>query len=221
MSQKPRLISFDVCPFVQRSVITLLEKKVDFDIDYIDLANKPDWFLKLSPTGKVPVLQVGNDVLFESAVINEYLDEVYAPMLHAKTPLERAKHRAWIEFGSSLLVAHYQMTNAADEAAYNTARETLYKGFARVEDVLSEGPYFAGDTFMLVDAAWAPLMLRLHLLARHGLEDFTAKTPKVSAWQKALVARPSVTASVDSDFEGKYIRRILDKGGYSAGKLAA
>ncbi len=71
---KPKLISFKICPYVQRSVITLKEKNVDFDIEYIDLANKPEWFLKISPLGRVPVLQVGEEVLFESAVINEYLD---------------------------------------------------------------------------------------------------------------------------------------------------
>ena len=69
------LISFDICPFVQRSVITLEEKGVKYNIKYIELENKPDWFLAISPFGKVPVLQVNDKVLFESAVINEYLDE--------------------------------------------------------------------------------------------------------------------------------------------------
>lgn len=69
---KPTLISFKLCPYVQRSVINLLEKKVDYEIKYIDLANKPEWFLKISPFRRVPVLVVGEDVLFESAVINEY-----------------------------------------------------------------------------------------------------------------------------------------------------
>ena len=219
--QKPKLISFDLCPFVQRSVITLMEKGVDFDIEYIDLANKPDWFLKLSPTGKVPVLQVGSEVLFESAVINEYLDESYAPMMHAPTPLARAKHRAWIEFSGGLMVAHYHLTYGTEEAAFKNARQTLLEGLAKVENVLGQGPYFDGDKLSLVDAAWAPLLLRLATLAKHGLEDFTAHTPKVAAWQKALLARPSTLGSVPEGFEAKYIQRIIDKGAFSAGKLAA
>ncbi len=76
-SQQPiELISFNLCPFVQRSVITLNKKGIDYKITYIDLADKPDWFLALSPLGKVPVLKHGDEVLFESAVINEYLDEI-------------------------------------------------------------------------------------------------------------------------------------------------
>ena len=65
------LISFDLCPFVQRSVITLLEKDIPFKRTNIDLANKPDWFLQISPLGKVPVLKIDGNILFESAVINE------------------------------------------------------------------------------------------------------------------------------------------------------
>jgi len=70
----PELISFELCPFVQRSVITLLQKGVDFKINYIDIHDPPEWFQQISPLGKVPVMRVDNTVLFESAVINEYLD---------------------------------------------------------------------------------------------------------------------------------------------------
>ncbi|MDX1655109.1 MAG: glutathione S-transferase N-terminal domain-containing protein, partial [Candidatus Competibacteraceae bacterium] len=68
-----QLVSFDLCPFVQRSVIALKEKGAQFEIAYIDLKDPPEWFKKLSPLGKVPLLRVGEEVLFESAAINEYL----------------------------------------------------------------------------------------------------------------------------------------------------
>src|SRR5918992_3647184 len=90
MAQKLTLISHKLCPYVQRAVIALNEKGVPFERIDIDLANKPDWFLKLSPLGKVPVLVVEQDgreqVLFESAVIAEYLDETLAPRLHPTNP---------------------------------------------------------------------------------------------------------------------------------------
>ncbi len=77
---KYRLISLDLCPFVQRTQVILREKGVDIDVDYVDLSSKPDWFLALSPTEKVPTLEVTTDdgeqvILFESLVINEYLEE--------------------------------------------------------------------------------------------------------------------------------------------------
>jgi glutathione S-transferase len=97
------LISFKTCPFVQRAVITLKHKDIDFDITYIDLADPPDWFLEMSPLKKVPVLKVDDEILFESAVINEYLDEITGGDLQPKDPLARAKNRAWIEFASNML----------------------------------------------------------------------------------------------------------------------
>ena len=112
-TNKPiELISFNLCPFVQRSVITLLKKGVDFKITYIDLADKPDWFLKISPLGKVPVLRYGDEVLFESAVINEFLDEITPGSLLPSLPLEKAKQRAWVEFSSGALVDQYLMSVA-------------------------------------------------------------------------------------------------------------
>ena len=115
---KFRLISFKLCPFVQRSVIVLKEKKIPFEIEYIDLANKPDWFLKISPTGKVPVLEVDGKVLFESAVIMEYLDEVNPPSLHPTDAFKKAQDRAWIEFSSNLLVLQYQLSHTKSAEDY-------------------------------------------------------------------------------------------------------
>lgn len=99
MLPKLELISFKLCPFVQRAVIVLKNKKVDFDITFIDLNNPPDWFKALSPLGQVPVLKVGNDdVLFESSVIQEYVDEITPPTLMPTDSLLKAKNRSWIAF---------------------------------------------------------------------------------------------------------------------------
>src|ERR1700716_2152538 len=95
--RKLTLISHDLCPYVQRAVIALTEKAAPFDRVYIDLANKPDWFLAISPLGKVPLLKVAAAVIFESAVILEYLEETQPNPLHPADPLARAQHRAMIE----------------------------------------------------------------------------------------------------------------------------
>ena len=109
------LISFKTCPYVQRAVITLKHKQIDFDITYVDLDDPPDWFLELSPLKKVPVLKVDGEVLFESAVINEYLDEITGGELQPKDPLARAKNRAWIEFASNMIGNLYRMKMSKDE----------------------------------------------------------------------------------------------------------
>ena len=99
MAQKLTLISHKLCPYVQRAVIALNEKGVPFERVDIDLASKPDWFLKISPLGKVPVLVVtgddGNEVaLFESNVICEYIEETLGgAKLHPHDALQRAQHQ--------------------------------------------------------------------------------------------------------------------------------
>ena len=95
MSTNLKLVSHHLCPYVQRAVIALTEKGVPFTRENIDLANRPDWFKTISPTGKVPLLIVGgHHVLFESAAICDYLDETVEPRLHPEDPAERAQHRA-------------------------------------------------------------------------------------------------------------------------------
>src|ERR1044072_8051170 len=98
-----KLISHKLCPYVQRAVIALTEKGVPFERIDIDLANKPEWFLAISPLGQTPVLQVGDTAIFESAVILEYLEETQPKPLHPADPLRRAEHRSLIEFGSVIL----------------------------------------------------------------------------------------------------------------------
>src|SRR5260370_12901282 len=96
------LVSFDLCPYVQRAAIALAEKEVPFERIDVDLSNKLDWFLALSPLGKVPLLKVGGEVIFESSVILEYLEETQPRPLHPVEPLARARHRAWMACASSI-----------------------------------------------------------------------------------------------------------------------
>src|ERR1700761_25975 len=162
MTTSLKLISHKLCPYVQRAVIALKEKGVPFERVDIDLANKPDWFLKLSPLGKVPVLVVTTDrgevALFESNVICEYIEETQAgAKLHPNDALRRAEHRAWMEFGSAILGDLWGLETTTDPATFESKRAALVTKFARVEAALSAGPYFAGAQFSLVDAVFAPV----------------------------------------------------------------
>ena len=101
---KLTLISHHLCPYVQRAAIALHEMDAPFERRDIDLANKPDWFLKLSPLGKVPILVVDDDVvLFESSVIAQYVDEITGDKLLSSDPLEKYGQLAWVEFASQLI----------------------------------------------------------------------------------------------------------------------
>jgi len=215
------LISFKTCPFVQRAVITLKHKNIDFDISYIDLTDPPDWFLELSPLGKVPVLKVDDEVLFESAVINEYLDEITGGDLQPRDPLARAKNRAWIEFASNMIGNLYMMKMSKDEEHYNKYRDALVGQFQRVEKRLGDGPWFNGEDFSLADTAFAPLF-RQNSVANNQLSVIDpAIMPRVNAWAQRLLALPEVRDSVVDEFEDLYLGIMQKNGSYSLNRLAA
>lgn len=197
------LVSFDLCPYVQRAAIVLAEKGVPFERLDVDLAAKPAWFLALSPLGKVPLLKVGPHVLFESAAIVEYLDETQAPALHPADPLARARHRAFMEFGSSILADIWVVETTSDRAAFEQKVAVLDGKFARLETELAAGPFFAGEQFSIVDAVFAPVFRYFDVFDRFVDLGLFAGRPKLEAWRKALAARPSVRGAVVADYAAR------------------
>jgi len=204
------LISHPLCPFVQRAAIVLLEKGVPFERINVDLAAKPDWFLALSPTGKVPLLKVGQAegpdiVLFESMVICEYLEETQGgAALYAADPLSRAKQRAWVEFGTATLSDAWQFLNATDRSIADAKRAAFRGRLPPLEAALAEGPYFSGVAFGMVDAVFAPLFRYFDILDPTVSLPIFEGLPRVSAWRKALAARPSVIAAVGEDYAERF-----------------
>ena len=226
MAQKLTLISHKLCPYVQRAVIALNEKGVPFERVDIDLANKPDWFLKISPLGKVPVLVVtgddGNEVaLFESNVICEYIEDTQGgAKLHPQDPLQRAQHRAWMEFGSTILSELWGLETTGDPAVFETKRKAVAAKFAQVEKTLGAGPYFAGADFSLVDAVFAPIFRYFDVFDELTDLAIFAETPKVRAWRVELAKRASVRGAVSPEY-AKLLRAFLDRHNAHMLKLAA
>lgn len=178
----------------------LNEKQVPFEIEFIDLRNKPEWFLEISPTGKVPVVQTPDGhVLFESAVINEYLDEMHPPHFLEGTPLERAQERMWLDFVSGIYGPVYGAYTAPNSEQFEQAITEVRAKLAKLEPVIA-GPFFNGETFGLVDATAAPVFTRLSWIGQlAGEPDPFDGLPNSRAWSEAILARPSVQNSVLSD----------------------
>ena len=201
---KLTLVSFDLCPYVQRAAIALAEKGVPFTRINVDLSNKPDWFKKISPLGKVPLLMVGEPgeekIIFESSVILEYLEETFPSPLHPADPLTRARHRAFMEFGSTILADIWTIETTADYGAFDTKLALLKDKFARLESELAAGPFFAGDDFSLVDAVFAPVFRYFDTFDRITDLGVFNGLPKVQAWRKALARRPSVRGAVPANY---------------------
>jgi glutathione S-transferase len=200
MAAPLKLISHKLCPYVQRAVIALIEKGVPFERIDVDLATKPDWFLKISPLGKTPVLLVGDTAIFESAVILEYLEETRPKPLHPIDPLERAEHRGWIEFGSAVLNDIVGFYTASGEAAFRTKASQLEQRFARLEARVVAEPWFDGDDFSLVDAVFGPVFRYFDVFDTIGEFGILTDKPKLARWRRKLATRPSVLGAVSADY---------------------
>ena len=214
------LISFKICPFVQRAVITLLHKQVKHTVTYIDLASPPDWFRTISPFGKVPLLKVDDKhVIFESAIIDEYLNEAFTGKLLPDDPITRALDRSWIEFGTSLTLEFSGLIHSTDEAGWQNKLEATQQKLQWLENKLGIGPWFNGESFSLVDIAYAPLFMRTNLLNLAGLLYPENQFPKIGRWAKQLIALPELPHSVVEDFDKILGNHIIKKAPYAAEKL--
>jgi len=195
-----KLVSSHLCPYVQRAAIALAEKQKPFEPIYIDTANKPDWFNDISPLGKVPLLIVGEDVVFESAVILEYFEDTITPRLHPADPLRRADHRAWMEYGSTILSDISGFYRASDEQTFEQKRTLLTQRFARLEQRLVADPWFDGRRFCLVDAVFGPVFRYFDLFDQVAEFGILQDKPRVERWRSTLADRPSVSAAVGVDY---------------------
>jgi glutathione S-transferase len=200
------LVSHALCPYVQRAAIVLAEKGVSFERRWVDLADKPAWFRAVSPLGKTPVLLVDAEPLFESAAICEYLDETQPPALHPRDPLQRARHRAWMAFGSAVLDTIAAFYVAPDEMVLASRRATLRTQFERLEAALAdEGTWFAGTQFGLVDAVFGPVFRYFDVFEGLGEPNLFSGLPRVQRWRAALAQRPSVRAAVGPDYKAQLV----------------
>lgn len=207
------LVGTRACPWVQRAAIVLREKAVPFEMRYIyrasDREKYPDWVLALSPLGKVPILRVDDRAcLFESSAITEYLDETLAPRLHPADHIQRATNRAWIENVSKFAAAANGAAYVNSQSEFDAWLDTVAPAFALMERALSEsgsGPYFNGDDFSLVDAAYAPFLQRYRFLDRIMPIGKIEAFPRLHAWADALRARPSIVGEPEAEFEAAYL----------------
>ena len=198
------LVSHHLCPYVQRAAIALVEKEVPFERISVDLSDKPSWFRALSPLGKVPLLKVARSG-------PEYLEETQARPLHPADPLERARHRSWIEFGSQILNSIARFYNAKTDEALQDEAASLAAMFDRVEATLDEGPWFAGRDFSMVDAVYGPIFRYFDAFDQIAEFGVLVDKPKTLAWRAALAERASVRDAVGDDYNERLLNFLRNR----------
>ena len=207
-------------------MIVLRAKDVKFEVTYINLREKPDWFLEISPHGKVPVLSVDGRPLFESNAIAEYLDEMVPPRLHPEDPFKRARNRAWTDFVPDFADDFGSVYYAGDEAALTGRMEAAHGRLAKLEEAIArergnDGPYFNGPDLCLVDAAYAPFFMRYAFVESRLACGLLNEFPLVQAWSDALLANERVVGSVADSFEREFVVNLHRRGSMTASEFGA
>ncbi len=179
--------------------MVLQEKGAEFEAREVDLQNKSEEFLKASPTGKVPVIVVDGDSLYESNVVNQFLDEVFEePKLLPEDPKERAYARIWMARADGDLYPHVFVSTMGRERGFSEekvieALEKLKGTLSRLDERL-EGREYLADGFSLADIAHAGNFVRLRELDEEGAISL-ADYPNVASWMERIEARESFEAA--------------------------
>lgn len=203
-------------------MIVLRAKEIPFEVTYIDLTDKPDWFLAISPHGKVPVLRVDDVPLFESNAIAEYLEEAEAPALHPEDLLARARNRAWTDFLTTFTGGLSGIYYTADPDDRDKRMDVARQRLAKLEEALGErgndGPFFNGPSLSLVDAGYAPFLQRFLYVDQWLETSLLEEFPLVNAWATALVDSEIVRGSVPENFYETF-RAGMKRRGFYVGEL--
>ncbi len=201
-----KIVSFKICPFVQRVTAALEAKQIPYEIEYIELKNKPQWFLDISPNGQVPVMVTeSGTALFESDAIIEYIEDEYGPLEQGVTNEQRALDRAWSYLGSKHYLAQCGTMSSKDQEIFEQREGKLLTAFRKAENQLSEGnKFFKSNQLSNVDMAWLPLLHRAAIVKEHSGYDFLCGLPKMQAWQRNLLDTGLVEKTVSGDFEDKF-----------------
>jgi glutathione S-transferase len=196
-----KIVSFKICPFVQRVTALLEAKNVPYDIEFISLSDKPQWFLDISPNGQVPVLITdGGKALFESDAIVEYIEEAYPPLQSDISLEEKATNRAWGYLASKNYLVQCSAQRSPDADVLKERSAKIGVAFDRIEKQLGDTPLFGGDEIGMVDIAWLPLLHRADIVEKNSGFDFLGGRPKLKAWQKQLTGTGLAEKSVPGDF---------------------
>jgi RNA polymerase-associated protein len=185
------LYSGTTCPFSQRCRFVLFEKGMDFEIRDIDLYNKPEDIAVMNPYGQVPILVERDLILYESNIINEYIDERFPhPQLMPADPVMRARTRLFLyNFEKELFVHVSALENrhSTDTKAQDFARQNIRDRLAQLAPMLLKNKYMLGEEFSMLDVAVAPLLWRLD---HYGVELPKNAAP-IQKYAERIFSRPA------------------------------
>lgn len=203
------IVGYDFCPFIQPAIVTLKEKGAAFTVTYIEPGEKPDWVRQVSPEGMTPFLLADGKVLFESAAINEFVNEATSGDLHPGDAFLKAQNRMWISRSYDLLDHIYELKTTDSQDVFHAEKMKLRTKLRALDEAIGENTFFNGPGFSLIDGAFAPVFRSIALLDGQFAADILDALPNVARWSKNILDRPSVQASVVENFDARSADKIM------------
>jgi len=201
------------CPYAQRAILSLLAKKVPFKVININLKAKPDWFVE-STFGKVPVILYKGEIIPESLITSDYVDEMFpGPKLHPEDPTQKAKDRVFLEIYNRMIMAYYKCAFAKDEEARETTVKDLIETIKPIEKEIEKRgtKFFCGENPGMLDLMMWPWLERLPLLENRGITLPEFKTLKVyigNMWQTDAVKEYGLSTEDHYKFTKQYVDKL-------------
>ncbi len=201
-----RVYSMMICPFAQRTRLHLDLLGLPYELENLDIcAPRPDWFLELNPAGQVPVLVRGDDVVCDSSIVSEYLQEIAPePLPFGRAPAERARQRGFVKFVDARFVpALYMLMAAQSPEDRETRRAGAWETFRWLDDFLaaSEGEgAFVNDALGVPEVVIAPFLLRYEVVCYYQDLEMPGRDelPHFAAWRERILETPAVRATAES-----------------------
>jgi RNA polymerase-associated protein len=167
----------------------LFEKGMDFEIRDVDLFNKPEDINVMNPYGQVPILVERDLILYESNIINEYIDERFPhPQLMPADPVMRARTRLFLfNFERELFVHVQVLENSNNQKAIEKGRATIRDRLTQLSPIMLKNKYMLGDDFSMLDVALAPLLWRLD---HYGI-DLPKTAAPIMKYAERIFSRPA------------------------------
>lgn len=210
-----KLVTSKFSPYGHKVEMVLMEKNISYEKQEVDLSNRPQWFVEESPLGKVPLLYVGDKILFESSVICEYLEESFPQnSLHSKDPIVKAQHRAWMEFSNGILSTSFGLMFAQDAETMNAKKAEIISKIAILEKALASHSYFGGEVVALVDIAMASTFKPLVFIDDKFSLGFFSTHENIAKYAARLIELPSLQKALPANYEEIFEAFLVRKKSY-------
>ncbi|CAK93921.1 unnamed protein product (macronuclear) [Paramecium tetraurelia] len=200
---KHTLVTFKLCPYSMRVLALMCYKNIKFEIKFIEMYSKPEWFLKISPLARVPILIIGDDiVLFESDAIMEYIDEMTPPQIMPSDPIQKALDRGKFEYASEIMKNMSIFVFSQEEEKFFKHKELLKTNFEQVEKWLQDKKFMNGEQISLVDFCFIPIFVNLSLFKPVIQQcELTKNFTKFNKYGENLLQLPCSKAGRVPDYE--------------------